>query len=107
MFKNEDVTKMDFKGQIVTKIDAKDGFYLTDTPYDMLVDDLDRGNRKWIELNTAKVNDLNKPNKLLLNFDYIESVKPVTLEEVNDIEQKNKHKDSFLEKLGDLISEDD
>ncbi len=96
-----------FKDQIVTKIDTEDGFYLTDAPYDFLVAELAYGNRKWIGIDTAAANDFNKSNKLLLNFDYVESVKQVTEEEINDIEQERKRKDGLLEKLGDLISEDD
>lgn len=96
-----------FKDQIVTKIDTKDGFYLTDAPCDFLVSELARDNRKWIGLNVANASNFNKFNKLLLNFDYVKAVKPVTEEELNDIEQAGKRKDSLLEKLGDLISEDD
>lgn len=76
-------------------------------PYEFLAANLKHGNEKWIEINVAETNDFNKPDKLLLNFDYVEAVRPVTEEEVNDIEQKSKQKDSFLEKLGNLISEDD
>lgn len=95
------------KDPIATKIDTEDGFYLTDVPYDFLVAELVHGNRKWIEIDAARANNHNESNKLLLNFDYVESVRPVTEDELNDIEQERKRKDGLLEKLGDLISEDD
>lgn len=96
-----------FKDQIVTKINTEDGFYLTDVPYEFLAANLKHGNEKWIEINAANASNHNESNKLLLNFDYVESVTQVTKEEINDIEQADKQKDRLLDKLGDLISEDD
>lgn len=77
-----------FKDKIVTKIRTEEGYYLTDAPCDFLVSELAYDNRKWIGLNVANASNFNKFNKLLLNFDYVKTIRPITKEEVNDIEQK-------------------
>lgn len=79
-----------FKDKIVTKIRTEEGYYLTDAPYEFLVNNLCRGKEKWLGIDVATKNDFNKSNSLLLNFDYVKTIRPVTKEEVNNIEQKSK-----------------